>query len=740
MKTRINDALAKIKTLNQLSLEMLLIDTYKLLDSKDNSDYNLSLSSICHVANINSDDAMVQQLLHDCVVKSRIFLYDGLLFKINPQYQPNISVQDSFLQSLYTSKTTNTTLTKPQKEIFDFFQKKKRVVVSAPTSFGKTRIIREIILHNNYRNIGLIMPTVSLLSEQYQEIKKYILGYVISKSSRVKIDNENKYILILTPERMNSFLEDNPDFQFDFFVMDEIYKVDYKLNDDRFRIFSDILYRLAKSGSDFYLIGPYISGFSSNFRERFDVSIKIYDIEIVQKDYYILDNILNRGCHLIESGSVQIVKDKFENLFRLVSEESINGKFLVYRYQKKYVEETAKKLTGRLPIKSYNDELVAYLSENVSSDWDLVSCIKKGVAFHHGAMPRHIQDLIVDEFNETEKSSIDFLFCTTSLTEGINSAAKNVVLYDKKIGNGELLKTLDRKNIEGRAGRFMQHFIGRVFYLEFEDGNDLETIVELESFDAPLPSVETLIQLEIEDIQQYSKSRYEEHNSYLDNLLIPHEIIRGNKFVSVEGQIKLINVLRCSGALDKYLFLGTLPNSDCLSEMLSIIYDCLFTDNDVGRNYDGDVGKSILIGLTKYYIYYSPSFKLLLQNDTIQKARSTDNSRIRYVFNLMAKYFEFVWPKYLKAFEGLYNFVATEQGCSKINLAILIAKLEYGTSENHEIILRDSGLPTEIVKKISKYFVKCNSFEDVQKTNIFFADKIKMVLPPIELKILNRYI
>ena len=740
MREYINNQLSSLKDLEDMGIESLLINTYRLLDSDDVKDYNQCLSVICHVANINSDEVMIQQLLHDCIVKSRIFLYDQLLSRENESYQPIVSAQDLLLISLYTSRTTETVLTRPQKEIFDAFNESKRLVVSAPTSFGKTRIIREIISHNNYKNIALIMPTVSLLSEQYQDLRSSIEGYTLSKSSKVKITSDNKYILILTPERMSAFLDENPDFEIDFFVMDEIYKVDYKLDDDRFRVFSDILYKLAKTSADFYLIGPYISGFSQKFREKFGVAIKRYDLEIVQKDFYYLDNQNGRGIHNIEKGEIRVIKNKFENLLRLVSEESIDGKFLIYRYQKQYVESTAKNFIDKWPVRKHNSDLVEYLSETVSKDWDLIACIKRGVAFHHGAMPRYVQDLIVDEFNEAGEDGVNYLFCTTSLTEGINSSAKNVVLYDRKIGSGDLLKTLDRKNIEGRAGRFMRHFIGRVFYLEELDDDESETIVEIECFDNEEPAVESLIQLSDEDIPIGSADKLEKHLRLLEELKIPSDVISNNKFVSVSGQISLFKMLRSLPDLGGYYFDGKVPPSESLSEILSAIYECLFSSHDVGRNFNTDVGKSILISLTKYYVYFSPSFIQLLEHNSVVNARSSDNSRIRYVFDLMSKYFEFVWPKYLKAFETIYNVVANEKGEEAIDFSMLVATLEYGTTESHEIILRDAGIPREIIKKITQFFTYCDSFEAIQEVYFQSSWSINQKLHPIEVKILKKYI
>lgn len=101
-------------------VEDFLIDIYRLLDNNEN--YNLCVKAICHIANLHLEDAMVQQLLHDCIIKSRIFLYDDMLENSEIGYNPSVSPQDIFLKAFYTSSVSETTLTKPQKEIFNEFQ------------------------------------------------------------------------------------------------------------------------------------------------------------------------------------------------------------------------------------------------------------------------------------------------------------------------------------------------------------------------------------------------------------------------------------------------------------------------------------------------------------------------------------------------------------------------------------------------------------------------------------------
>lgn len=144
--------------------------------------------------------------------------------------------------------------------------------------------------------------------------------------------------------------------------------------------------------------------------------------------------------------------------------------------------------------------------------------------------------------------------------------------------------------------------------------------------------------------------------------------------------------------------------------------------------------------LTKYYIYKQPSFPVLLNSGTLKYLREKENARIRLTFDLITKYFEFIWPRYIKAFENLFNFVAGEKGTKNISLDYIVSLLEYGTNNNHEIILRDAGIPREIIIKISTIFFNCESYQDVQSIYKKRRNEIINKLSNIELRILDKYI
>jgi hypothetical protein len=56
--------------------------------------------------------------------------------------------------------------------------------------------------------------------------------------------------------------------------------------------------------------------------------------------------------------------------------------------------------------------------------------LRQGIAFHHGALPRHLSSAIVDAFNNR---TVRYLFCTSTLIEGVNTNAENIILFDKKV-------------------------------------------------------------------------------------------------------------------------------------------------------------------------------------------------------------------------------------------------------------------------------------------------------------------
>ena len=398
--------------------------------------------------------------------------------------------------TLYTSEDTYLHLY--QKCILDKFdiQKRNRFFLSASTSFGKTHLVYEILRKMQYRNVMLIFPTIALLSEnliriygvkEYQWVKE---SYKIHTLSDVEMA-EGGNLFIYTPERYLSFLDKNqipPEFV-NFVFIDEAYKLDNEFlqEEERKENERDVAYRIAidyllqNKSVDCLFAGPYIA---FDYRERqaynpsFDIFLNTYGIEllnynaleIVQKSEWDAKKPMS-----LPSGSDITInapdKGKQKRFAEIVSQlVGQHENVIAYDSDRALVERYAKYLIGSgliaeidvTPFQKLYDHLCRLFAGGKGEEWVVTRALKYGIGVHHGLVPKYIQNEIIGLFN---KRILNVLICTTTITEGINTNAKNVIVLSGKKG-GNPLKKFDAKNIEGRAGRFMKHYTGRVFIMD----------------------------------------------------------------------------------------------------------------------------------------------------------------------------------------------------------------------------------------------------------------------------------
>ena len=95
------------------------------------------------------------------------------------------------------------------------------------------------------------------------------------------------------------------------------------------------------------------------------------------------------------------------------------------------------------------EEFARWIEANFGGGWLLSDAVGSGVGLHHGRIPRAVASHFIRLFNSGD---LPLLICTSTLIEGVNTAAKSVLIYDKAI-NREDFDFFTFSNIRGRAGR-----------------------------------------------------------------------------------------------------------------------------------------------------------------------------------------------------------------------------------------------------------------------------------------------
>lgn len=348
-------------------------------------------------------------------------IIDSLVRQIGlfPYLEPdNLSIKDSIAYELHRPEglTDNIVFHHAQAEVYYSLIKGENIVLSAPTSFGKSLIIDAVIATRKYTNLAIIVPTIALIDETRKRLSKYKDDYkIITHPSQ---ETHAKNILILTQERALDIVDKLP---IDFFVIDEFYKLSPNKSDfERCHILNHVFYKLVKQGAQFYLLGPNIERITTellaNVRYRF-----------IKTDYKTV--VSERHRVTIKKGDTPI--DKLIELASRLSEPT-----LIFCQSPASANRVANSLYENSGFQdtNTNDNLIEWIKANYHEDWILPNCLKKGIGIHHGKIPRAIAQKNIKLFNEEK---IKYLICTSTIIEGVNTKAKNVIIYDNKIARSK---------------------------------------------------------------------------------------------------------------------------------------------------------------------------------------------------------------------------------------------------------------------------------------------------------------
>ncbi len=383
--------------------------------------------------------------------------------------------------------------------VFHRLAEGRSIILSAPTSFGKSLLIDALVARRHPQTVVAVVPTIALLDEFRRRMSSRFPDYrIVTRSSEG--GNAGKTIYVGTQERL---LERDDIGEIDLFIIDEFYKLDLDRNDERSFALNAILAKYGRRAKQIYLLGPSIDEVPNigQFRD---------DLEFVKTRYSpVTADIVDRT----EEGPSPTV------LLRDLRSVGHSSSLI-------YVQSppAAARLTYNLLDKSlytpssFCTDLGDWLGENFHPEWVLGKSVREGIGIHHGRIPRAVAHLMISLFN---KGEIGGLVCTSSMIEGVNTAAENVFIYDKNIST----KKLDRftfDNIKGRAGRMFRHNIGRIFLYntppEEADYAVKVPLFEADEFMAP----ELLLQIDDDILSPSAKRR---KHAISDASLLPQTVL-----------------------------------------------------------------------------------------------------------------------------------------------------------------------------------------------------------------------
>ena len=383
-----------------------------------------------------------------------------------------------------------------QKQVLNELNRNQFYSFSAPTSMGKTFVIKAFIKNklsnDNCQNYVIVVPTRALLSEIANGFILDLKDNLGLKKHKVvtniaSVRNDEKFIAVLTPERLYYALLKQPAIHFSYIFIDEAHKISDK--DKRSVTYYKILEMLkGRADTNIYFSSPVIPNPDiylelTDFYTQADnqsaghafafspvVQNKVY-LDFRTKEYSIINSVSQSA---VACGSLDnIILDKMQalsflgrNKCNLIYVSSANKAIEHANTFSKMITDDDMRDTNEDIYKEL-DSVAGQIEQKIHGEYYLANLIRKRIAFHIGALPAEIRIQIESLLR---KGYIRYCFCTSTLLEGVNVPVDNLFVFDNKKGPAKL-SVIDAFNLIGRAGRVTLNEFGNVFLVIENDRN-----------------------------------------------------------------------------------------------------------------------------------------------------------------------------------------------------------------------------------------------------------------------------
>lgn len=418
-------------------------------------------------------------------------------------YSSNYSLDSLLYTAMAQSVLDNSIALHPEQiQIINEITEKDALIVSAPTSFGKTFCVFEYIAKAKPQNIVLIVPTRALVDEYVKRIIKKYQHFFSQYKIHTQIDNEKNYdfskknIFILTHERVVQENTYEMIEEIDFLVIDEVYKLETDPNNDRVLVLNMAYFYLAQRAKKYVLLAPFIKS--------------VENIDVLEKKPSFYNTLYSPVVNDVIQINILRHEDRYAECQQLLSLLDPNDKTLIYFPTVtgiyKYVNEYIAKEPCLEALDLSSQHFLNWAREEIHEEWCVIKAMERGYLIHNGQIPMGTRMIQLDYFEKA--GAFNKLLCTSTLLEGVNTTAKNIIITkpsrkSDRNDNRDDFSAFDFFNLVGRTGRLHQHFVGNAYYIKAPNDPDYRRLDAIRSIKFEITDRSKDIDIQIGNINNH---------------------------------------------------------------------------------------------------------------------------------------------------------------------------------------------------------------------------------------------
>jgi hypothetical protein len=561
----------------------------------------------------------------------------------------------------------------------------ENVVLSAPTSFGKSAIVDFFILERQPATTVIIVPTIALIDETRRRLLRTVGSRFQILFHKDDVRNSDMAIYVMTQER----LLDRADIDsVDFFFVDEFYKLDPQRADPRYQLLNIAVYKYSRIARQMFMAGPHISGinFGSTWRGRFT---------FIQSDYKTVSvDIVDRTSSSPDDALPRFLQDYQANSTALAiafaaspgSAMDLSGHIL-------QIDDSSGSEAAT--------EMAEWLAENYSPHWGFVSRLRRGIGLHHGRLPRSVAQRVIELF---EAADLKILVCTSTLIEGVNTSAAIVYVYDKRINTTDF-DFFSFANIRGRAGRMMRHFVGKVF-LYHQPPEEIATVVDVPIYSDPDSASEPIL-FAIDDAE-VSPAGAERRDEISEQTGLSPEIIRRFGSMGVDNLASLkIDLEKAIGKSPSLVLWSGFPDKDQRDFLFTVLFKRLFRPNRSRIGARSGPQLSFFVYQLQRISSLAKFFSWLTKTNRA-RSQTPEGESVEIGFEFL-RACDFLVPNAMAAAEAIVNLLRPD---GRVNWSYYIVLVENCFRPAWVKALEERGLPMPLAERLREHLDDDASVEE----------------------------
>lgn len=475
--------------------------------------------------------------------ESKLIYLMGLFYKTENPRSVIEAVYSSYQSSI--EEKFGKSYTPLQASVSKEIDQSKYFTFSAPTSAGKSFLLREII-KDCQNDVLIIVPSRALIAEYYydliESLDKSVL--VMQFAENIFQDKAKRRVYILTPERATEVFKYINEFKIDLILMDEAQISEEDIRGIKFDAFvrrSDIVFPKSKK----VFVHPFVKNPEAQLNKHgFTESSSSNNFELNSVGKIFLSQ---------NAGEFSYFSPYQEKIELVAANEDVvrkvlldGGTALIYVskssiYAGTFIGNFEKYIKICSPIENPDaleiiNELRLYVGVSrgdLERHSVFLNMMDFGIVVHHGSMPLKAR-LLIEKFIRSGFARI--CFATSTLSQGINMPFDIVWIY-----NFTNMNPLALKNLIGRSGRSTRnqsYFDYGMTVVNSRNVKRFKKVMRSEVVLSPISKLDSPDMATNEDMADVVESI--KNNTFNDDLNLPQIQINRMVDADVEQDIRLI--------------------------------------------------------------------------------------------------------------------------------------------------------------------------------------------------------